>query len=288
MVGSQLKDDPAKYAEQTLRTVQHIESTYGFVPDSWEVALEPDVFGWNDPMLVGNALVAAGKLLVQNGYDLDFVAPSTTQAAHAPMYADVMEDIPDIFDHWRELSYHRYDYPDDAALQAIAAKAAEHGLRTSMLEHIDSGHADLFADLTLANVSVWQQYTIAYPAGTDNGAQYYWVQNGGTTLTLADRARYLAQYFAYVRNHSIRIDASSTRAALKPSAFIAPSSRYVVVMNTAGSLTIDVAGLPAGSYGVTYTTAAETHASAPDVTVGPGEVFTVSIPGGGVITVFER
>jgi hypothetical protein len=258
------------------------------VPDSWEVALEPDVFGWNDALLVGNALVAAGKLLVQNGYDLDFVAPSTTQAARAPMYADVMEDVPDIFDHWRELSYHRYDYPDDAELQAIAAKAAQHGLRTSMLEHIDSGHADLFADLTLANVSVWQQYTIAYPAGSDNGAQYYWPQNGGATLTFANRARYLSQYFAYVRNHAIRIGASSTRDTLKPTAYITPQSRYVVVMNTAGSLTMDVAGLPAGTYGVTYTTAAETRAPAQDVTVSAGDVFTVSIPGGGVITVFEQ
>lgn len=288
VVGSQLKDDPTRYAEQALRTVQHIESTYGFVPNSWEVALEPDVFGWNDAMLVGNALVAAGKLLAQNGYDLDFVAPSTTQAARAPMYAEVMESIPDIFDHWRELSYHRYDYPDAAELQAIAAKAAEHGLRTSMLEHIDSGHADLFADLTEANVSVWQQYTLAYPAGSDDGAQYYWPDNGGATLTLANRARYLRQYFAYVRNHSIRIGTSSTRDTLEPTAFITPESRYVVVMQTSGSLTMDVAGLPAGTYGITYTTASDTHAAMPEVTVGTGEAFTVSIPGSGVITVFGK
>jgi hypothetical protein len=288
VVGSELKNNPTKYAAQALRTVQHIQTTYRFVPDSWEVALEPDVFGWNDPALVGAALVAAGKLLAQNGYDLDFVAPSTTQAVHAPQYVDVMEDIPDIFDHWRELSYHRYDYPDVAALQAIAAKAQQHGLRTSMIEHIDSGHADLFADLTEANVSVWQQYTLAFPAGSDNGAQYFWPQNNGATLSLANRARYLRQYFAYVRDGAVRVGATSTRATLKPTAFITANNRYVVVMNTASNLSIDVAGLPAGTYGITYTTAAETHVAAPDVTVGTGGSLTAAIPGSGVVTVFGK
>jgi len=157
-----------------------------------------------------------------------------------------------------------------------------------MLEHIDSGQADLFADLTEANVSVWQQYTIAFPAGSDDGAQYYLPQNNGTVLTLANRARYLRQYFAYVRKYAVRVGAASTRTTLKPTAFITPESRYVVVMNTASNLSIDVAGLPAGNYGITYTTASETHVAAPDVVLGTGGSLKATIPDSGVITVFGK
>ena len=288
VVGNHLKDDPAKYAAQALKVVQHMHDDYGVVPDSWEVALEPDVFGWDDPMLVGNALVAAGKLLADNGFDLDFVAPSNTAASHVPAYVAVMKDIPGIFDYWRELSYHRYDWPDASELQAIAALAQQYNLRTSMLEHLDSGHADLHADLTEANVSAWQQYTLAFPVSSDDGAQYYWPMNNGAVLQLANRARYLRQYFAYVRPGAVRVEATSTRTTLDPTAFITTDNRYVVVMNTAGTLTMGIGGLPAGTYGVTYTTATQTHASAPDLQVTAAGTAEVTIPEAGVLTVFQR
>ncbi len=38
-----------------------------------------------------------------------------------------------------------------------------------MLEHIGSGTDDLYKDLTVGNVSRWQQFTLAFPSTADNG-----------------------------------------------------------------------------------------------------------------------
>ena len=63
-----------------------------------------------------------------------------------------------------------------AVLSAIGSRARELGLGTAMLEHIGSGADDLYKDLTLANVSAWQQYTLAWPS-VDDGAHHYTIIN---------------------------------------------------------------------------------------------------------------
>ena len=65
-----------------------------------------------------------------------------------------------------------------------------------MLEHIDSDVEDLYKDLTIARVSAWQQYTIAYPTA-DNGAHYYSIINSAPVI--GSRTPALRQYFRYVR-----------------------------------------------------------------------------------------
>jgi hypothetical protein len=137
-------------------------------------------------------------------------------------------------------------------------------------------------------VSVWQQFALAYPAGSDNGAQYYWPTNGGNTLALGDKARYLRQYFAYLRSGTVRLESTTAQGRVKATAFITPGNRYVVVVGALSKAAVDVAGLPAGTYGVTYTTAAEAHAALADITVGAGEVFTATIPDSGTMTIFGK
>ena len=38
------QDSPDEYAELVLATYQHLQSQYGWVPDAWEVILEPDKY----------------------------------------------------------------------------------------------------------------------------------------------------------------------------------------------------------------------------------------------------
>jgi len=60
----------------------------------------------------------------------------------------------------------------------------------------------------------------------------------------------------------------------------------VVKADAAGSLTIQ--GLPAGTYGIKYTTSREYDVDLPDVTVGPGQDVHASMPDPGVITVYAK
>ncbi len=69
VVEGALKDNSSLYAQNVLATYQRMQSKYGFVPDSWEAGLEPDHFDWGTQgSTMGNAIVAAGKLLAANGY----------------------------------------------------------------------------------------------------------------------------------------------------------------------------------------------------------------------------
>ena len=63
--GLYIHNDPAEYAEFVLATYLHLQEKYGWVPDLWEVLLEPDnVSQWNGRLLGrgdrGNGRAAAG------------------------------------------------------------------------------------------------------------------------------------------------------------------------------------------------------------------------------------
>ena len=90
-----LKDNPEEYAEFILAVYQHIQSKYGFVPDTVEVVLEPDNHtGWTATN-IGQAIVATAKRLREHNFKPAFIAPSTTNAANAPIYIDEIAAVAD-------------------------------------------------------------------------------------------------------------------------------------------------------------------------------------------------
>ena len=80
-----IHNNPDEYAEFVLATYLHLQNKYGFVPDTWEVILEPDLVSeWtNNGNLIGRAIVAAANRLKANGFTPNFVLPSTTSMADA-------------------------------------------------------------------------------------------------------------------------------------------------------------------------------------------------------------
>jgi hypothetical protein len=62
----------------------------------------------------------------------------------------------------------------------------------------------------------------------------------------------------------------------------------VVVVKASAGGTFTVTGLPAATYGVTYTTTAEFRTARPDATIGPGQPVVTSIPASGVLTIAAR
>jgi hypothetical protein len=283
------KTAPQEYAEFVLASVQHIRSKYGFTPDAWEVILEPDTNARWSAAQIGAALAAAGDRLKAAGIRLDFIAPSTTSAANASAYFDEIARVPGALDYLTVLSYHRYTGVSTTALQDIADRAVRNGLDTAMLEHMGSSYVDLHEDLRLGRNSAWQQFTLAY-CTNDNGAQYYVIGQADPThptVTQSASLKYLRQYFKFIRKGAVRIDAAPTSGtALDPLAFVNPGGFYTVVVKASAASSFAIEGLPAGRYGITYTTEARSNVGVPDVDVAAGGLLNTAIPAAGVITIY--
>jgi len=282
-------DNPEEYAEFILAAFEHLRARYGRVPDAVEVGLEPDNTPWNGTRL-GRAVAATARRLKAAGFSPCFIAPSTTDMANSVTYFEDMIAVPGVLGVLRELSYHRYRGVSDRALREIARRATRHGLDTAMLEHIASGHEDLFSDLTIGRVSAWQQFTLAYPT-EDNGAQYYWVDQrdpSNPTVHPGRRTHFLRQYFKYVRAGATRIEAGSTSRHLRPVAFANQDGGHVVIVNATAGGPFAIEGLPAGSYGVYYTIEGAKGADGGDVRIVTGQSLETAISSKGVITVYAK
>jgi uncharacterized protein (TIGR03437 family) len=178
-------------------------------------------------------------------------------------------------------------------LEAISSRALQYRINTSHLELIGADHNDLHKDLTLGRNSAWAQYTLAVPFndGSDNGAQYYIINDSdpnNPVITLAGRTKFLRQYFKFVRRGAIRIKAASSDSSADPVAFVNTDGKFVVIVKTEAGAPLTLQGLPAGTYGIKYTTESEYNIDAADVTIGSGQTIDTVIPAAGVITIHAK
>jgi hypothetical protein len=287
-IGSGLQyhhQNPEEYAEFVQATYEHLSERYGFVPDAWEIQLEPDNSREWGAGTMRQAMIAAGNRLQAMGITPRFIAPSTTNMARAVTYADgIAGSSPPRF--WSELSYHRYSGVSEEALQAIASRAQQLGLATAMLEHIGSGYEDLHQDLKIGRNSAWQQFALAFPA-SDSGSAYFLVEDrdGSPRVRPGSRTRFLRQYFYYVRRGAVRIGAASSDPAFDPLAFTNSDGKQVVVVKADRRGTFILEGLAAGSYEVTYTTAENADVKVGVLSLGSGSGLRLDMPARGVMTI---
>jgi hypothetical protein len=288
------RDNPEEYAEFVLATYQHMQSQFGFVPDSWEVVLEPDTSTavWSASN-VAQAIKAAGDRLTANGFTPKFVAPSTTNAANAPIYIDQIASTAGAMQYVSEFSYHRYCCASDEVLGRIADRTILYNKRSGMLEWIGADYNTLHQDIKVGRVSSWQQFTLAGPTswGPDSGDRYYIINDSNVnnpTIIMGSRTKFLRQYFKFIRPGAERIDAASGNTNFDPLAFINTNGNYVVVVKASTGGSFNIIGLPSGTYGIKYTTASQYDFNLPDASISVGQTVTTNIPSSGVITVYKK
>ena len=282
---SGLHTDPDDFADFVLACVERLDVTHGVDLDTFEVILEPDnatFMSSGSGPIVGTHTSAAGNLLAANGYTPDFIVPSTVNMGNAVTFYNNAKAQDDAADYIAILSYHRYVGTSDANLAAIKAAAEADGLQTAMLEWIGSTVETLWSDITKANVSLWQQYTLAYPT-TDNGAQLFPIVSNAPTI--GSRTYGLGQYFKYVRRGAVRIYANSLDGNVRPVAFINPGGDYVVVLHIDAAGTYTIEGLPAGNYYVSNATATGDLADIGDITVAGDGIASVTVASAQVVTI---
>ncbi len=283
--------NPEEYAELLVYTFQHLQTKYGWVPDAVEMVLEPDNSTNWTPDAIGRAMVATGDRLAAAGFHPAFIAPSNVDASAALTYFDGIRLVPRASEYLTDLSYHRYRGVSAGTIQAIADRAVSAGVRSEMLEHIGSGYQDLHQDLELGRNSAWEQYSIAGCATTDLGGLYYVIDKTDVThpvVHIGSRSKYLRQYFLFIRYGAIRLGAVSGDARFDPLAFRNTDGGFVVVVKASAGGSFQVHQLPAGRYGLKYTTDAQYGVDLPDVTIAAGAPLAASIPTAGVITIYHR
>ncbi|PIR43778.1 hypothetical protein COV24_00880 [candidate division WWE3 bacterium CG10_big_fil_rev_8_21_14_0_10_32_10] len=325
-----LQKDPNmnEYAEYVLATLFHIKNKYDIVPDSYEIILEPDNTIWSGN-IIGKAMVTLRNKLDQYssyGFDkIKLIGPSVSHIPNMKSYTDGMiaeiesagKNVDSVVE---EISYHRYTGPTDGQLQYVANLGLQYGVNTSMLEHIGSTYVDLHKDLKIANVSAWEQFSLAgTTTGFSGGGRYYAINDtnpGNITIQPYYHARYLQSYFHYIHPGAVRIKADTPTCAdpdfhydpnltvpnssytyncsgPDPVAFINPDGTNVVVVKTTSAATFDIQRLPTGTYGVNYTTgngsgnpSVYSYDEPNDQSIIYPQAVSASIPSQGVITIY--
>jgi hypothetical protein len=202
------QSDMSAYAQQVLVTYQHLQSKYGFVPDAWEVVLEPGLVSPNwTAAKIDDAIIRSYHLLTANGFSNPyFIAPSSAGGPHNAydMFKSMIQENKNVLPPGlKEFSYHRYGTPSLGTLQAIADLRSQYGIDTAMLEHGGATYSELHDDLKEGDVSAWQQYALAYCNNSDDGYKYYIVN--GDNFSLSSSARFLRQYFKFIKPGAVRI-----------------------------------------------------------------------------------
>lgn len=278
---------PNEYAEFVLATYLHMQNTFGFVPDVWDVINEPDL---STPQYsgaqIGQAIKAAGDRLAANGFTPHFNGPSTTSAGQARYHIDGMAAVPGALQYIDTFTYHRYTGADPPMLQELWNRASQHGKKLAMTEWYmpQNSYVTLHEDLKFGHNSTWEEYALAFP-GTDSGGILISV-TGPSTVVISQRAKFYRQYFKHVRRNAVRYKATSNSGNLDALAWYNTDSTHVVVVkaNTGGS--VNITGLPSGSYGIFYTTGSEYNRHRTNQTIAFGQILSTSIPSAGVITIY--
>ena len=286
-----IHDDPEEYAEFMLATLLHLKKTFGIVPETWEILLEPDnVPQWSGE-LVGRAMVAAGQRLEDAGFPTRFIAPSCEDLGASLAYADAMASIPGALDTLEELSYHRYRGVSPASLQGLSNRARRWKTKAAQLERIGADHRMLREDLVTARTSSWSRYVLGDPQSRRGGG-YFWVDveaPDGPVVRDADGTRFLRRYMSRVPRGSVRIAATSSRPrSLLPTAFWIPDGECVVVLDVRVPTKVRLEGLPSGTYGIEGASATRSEFKLADVEVGKSGSVTFDVASPAVLTVAPR
>lgn len=293
-------DSPAEYGELILATWQHLNATYGIVPDALEIYLEPD----NGSALVTPAEIAAMTIAARNrlvgaGFAKPYIIAPTTTTSPATLnfYRGVKTANATAATYIDEVSRHRYGTaPDDTMLVSLRNEVEADGKKSSMLETDFGGNlSNLHQDIEVGRVSAWNgEWIIGYPTATDTGSMYFMINpTPPYAITKVNRTKYAEHYMKYIRQNAVMKGVTNSSSNFRGVPFMNPNGKYVVPIRALTAGTVTVAGLPPGTYKRCKTigdgvSAPTTYNSCEgDVTITTGQTLTVTFSGAGVATVYD-
>jgi uncharacterized protein (TIGR03437 family) len=276
-----LWNSAAEMAEEITAVFLHDYNKYNFVPDIVDLDVEPDVNcdgSGNAPLtpgcsgggsgywtyaLLGTFAKTVKSRLNALGFTPEIWCCSTTFSSHAAAWYQGVKAvagsgvITGLSTHWYDTTV--------SGLGAAQAAAAADGLPTIMTEfdvlaitdefaieaNLESAGSNRYSDIAAGYLAstYWlallssSPYSAQYVAGTEPGGAR------GPTW-------YFPQFWGYVPDGSIREAANSGNPSYTALAFVRPDGTHVVsVIGSQSSVSpsLRVTGIPAGTYGCTYT-----------------------------------
>lgn len=290
--------DPEEYAEFMAAAWHFMDSEYHFTPDGLEVILEPDNAALWNKTHVPPSLVAVGDRLTDSGYFPEYIAPSLMSIYGIPNFMDEIAANPEALSYLDVISYHRYAGNNDSLAQAqIVNLANQYNKKTAMLEYAQNGDVnELHYDLKHNNVTAWTKYALMYKSNEKFAYVYVDATDASNPeYGISNQTKYLRQYFKFIRPEAIRIEASTTNAAIDPVAFKNDFGNQVVVIKTEEGDTVNIHGLKPDEYRIKYTTGNYNWGGVspnsydidlPNQPISNDETLSFTMPAKGVATIY--
>ncbi|HEX3717821.1 MAG TPA: putative Ig domain-containing protein [Verrucomicrobiae bacterium] len=266
-------NDPGERAQQIWASALYLKTTFGINISSSVIFNEPSM----SYTILEDDIKALGPRFVVNGLTTlvqyaEAVAPQTDWS-----YITPVENDPDMWPFVGRISYHNYGTADPYR-SFLRDYAAAKGLTTAQTEMGNPTFDDLFNDLTLAGVSYWE---VAYSANLTLASN-----PGLTTFTPSSTYFRLRQVMHYVRPGAVRIGALASDPSLRVLAFSSNGAITTVIENTSSKQTVNLSGLPAGTYALSQAQSSATAFQELGLrSVGAGGTITLTnVEGGSAVT----
>jgi hypothetical protein len=228
---------PGERAQQIWASSLYLKTNYGINISYAVIYNEPNMAATiltDDIKALGPRFIAQG-LATEVQY-AEAVAPQTDWNYITPALNDA-----DMWPYVGRVSFHNYGTADPYRTYLRDFGGAKK-LTTAQTEMGNPTFDDLYADLTLAGVTYWE---VAFSASATL------VPSAGLTgFTPSGTYFRLRQLMHYVRPGAVRVGAVSSDPSLHVLAFEQEGKVTTVIENTSSAQTINLSGLPPGSYGL--------------------------------------
>jgi hypothetical protein len=228
---------PGERAQQIWASALYLKTNYGINISYGVIYNEPSLLY----SILSDDIKALGPRFITNGLTTEVqyaeaVAPLTDWNYITPVQNDA-----DMWPYVGRISYHTYGTADPYR-SFLRDYGLAKGLRTAQTEMGNPTFDDLFNDLTLAGVSYWE---VAYSANATL------VPSAGlASFTPSGTYIRIRQLMHYVRPGAVRIAAIPSDPSLHVLAFETNGAITTVIENTSSTQTVNLSGLPPGTYGL--------------------------------------
>jgi hypothetical protein len=257
---------PEEYAEMAVTFLRHVKAKYALEPDYWSVLNEPGNHRPGNPRLCAELTAAAGRRIAAAGLRTKMSGPECVTVAQAADYLRAMEETPGALEHFRQITYHLYHggAEDVGARNAVRDWAKRLKVTAAQTEWMEATDLDVARHvhlcLTEADATVWDRFgadlffALRYEEWLDPKS------DGRKDLPLSSTAWHIRQFSRHIRPGAVRVGLTGGTETVKGVAFLPRKEErpVVVLLNLSEKAqTIEIDGLPAGTYGRTFTSVPE-------------------------------
>jgi hypothetical protein len=252
---------PEEYAEMAVTFLRHLKEKHALEPEYWSVLNEPGNHRPGSPRLCAELTAAAGRRIAAAGFRTRMSGPECVSVAQVPGYLQAMTETPGALDHFRQITYHLYHggAEDVRSRHAVRAWAKRLGVTAAQTEWMEGADLDVARHIQLclaeADATVWDRFgadlffALRYEEWLDPGSD-------GKELPLSSTAWHIRQFSRYIRPGAVRVGLTGGPEGVRGVAFRnrGQGLPVVVLLNEAAEARgVEVGGLPAGSYGRSFT-----------------------------------